>query len=107
MNEYNAKIVKVVDGDTYVSEISLGFSLTLNAKIRLAKVNCPELPTPEGEKAKAWAIANLEGKSVKIQTKSYDKYGRVLAAVQLDGKDVGETLLSEGLAEKYLGLEED
>lgn len=37
-------------------------------------------------------------------TGARDHYGRMLAALVLDGRDVGETLISEGLAREYQGV---
>ena len=42
MYRYNAKVTRVVDGDTVDAEIDLGFDITIKKRIRLAEINAPE-----------------------------------------------------------------
>ena len=43
MYEYKAKVKKWVDGYTLLLEIDLGFFVTREERIRLARINTPEL----------------------------------------------------------------
>jgi len=52
---YRARLNRVVDGDTYIMLIDLGFRTYGFHAIRLAGVNAPELRTEEGDLAKVWA----------------------------------------------------
>lgn len=91
-----AIITRVIDGDTYVADIDLGWRVWMrDARIRLAGVNAPEMSTPEGVTARAWAVNTLNRQmavgdsgplSVPVQVISHslDKYGRVLADVYYD-----------------------
>ena len=45
MYNYNAKCVRVVDGDTIDAEIDLGFDVKVKKRIRLAGINAPESRT--------------------------------------------------------------
>ena len=45
MYNYNAKCIKVVDGDTIDAEIDLGFDIKVTKRIRLAGINAPESRT--------------------------------------------------------------
>jgi hypothetical protein len=39
MYEYNAKVIEVIDGDTVIAEVDLGFYLKARLKLRLLYVN--------------------------------------------------------------------
>ncbi len=45
MYNYNAKCIRVVDGDTIDAEIDLGFDVKVKKRIRLAGINAPESRT--------------------------------------------------------------
>jgi len=104
MYEYKAKIVKIIDGDTFYADVDLGFYVTLRTKFRLYKVNTPELRTPEGKKVKQFVKKLLEQEEVILLTKKdrKGKYGRWLAEVLLDnGEYLSEILLEKNYAVPY------
>jgi endonuclease YncB( thermonuclease family) len=78
------QVLRVIDGDTMVVSIDLGFNLTLTQTIRVKGINAPEARTTNLEEkarglaAKAFAEAWLQGKSLLIKTTKDDKYGRML-----------------------------
>lgn len=83
---YQAELVRVIDGDTVVMRVDLGFSIYSEHAIRLAGINCPEHGTPEGDAATAftrqWFVDHPNG--LEIQTfkgSETEKYGRYLAYV--------------------------
>lgn len=85
---------KVSDGDTiYVEGVG---------KVRLVGVNTPEKGV-DGSDAATYFVKKLcLNKEVKLDidnSKHSDKYGRTLAVVIVDGKNLNEMLLKEGLAE--------
>lgn len=51
---YKAQVIRVVDGDTFYCLIDLGFEIEQEHYLRLRGVNCPELDTMEGKRAKAF-----------------------------------------------------
>jgi endonuclease YncB( thermonuclease family) len=77
------QVLRVIDGDTMVVSIDLGFNLTLTQTIRVKGINAPEARTTDLEEkarglaAKAFAEAWLQGKSLLIKTTKDDKYGRM------------------------------
>jgi endonuclease YncB( thermonuclease family) len=84
-------VVRVIDVDTIVADLDLGWNMTLHKEhIRLAGINGPERNTPAGKTAKAWAVALLPvGTLVKVTSLAVDpfeKYGRTLAHVYIPGK---------------------
>jgi len=116
MYEYEAKITRVVDGDTLEALIDVGFHTHISSTLRLYGIDTPEKRTRnEEEKEKGIAASKrveelLRSCHYKVLVKSHGlgKYGRCLAEVlmlQKDGskKNLNSTLLSEGHAVEYLG----
>ncbi len=97
---YVAKIVRIIDGDTFVS-----FANNDSLKIRLSGVDTPEmgngkskLHQPYANKAKEYMTNLILGQEVLIIPKEKDRYGRLVAWVFLDDIDISEELLKAGLA---------
>lgn len=95
-----ARINKVVDGDTFM--INTGDKDT---SVRLLLIDTPESagsyeenPMAYGVEASEYSKSLLLGKDVRLYIDGKDKYGRITAFVEVDGIDVGEQLLEEGLA---------
>ncbi len=85
---------KVVDGDTIY--------LTNGKKVRLVGVNTPEKGVAGCQASKRFVEKLCLNKEVGLNVddrKYTDKYGRTLAVVIVDGKNLNEMLLKEGLAE--------
>ena len=106
---YRIQVVRVVDGDTIIAHVDLGFDFTLNNQhIRLARINAPEMKgesKEEGEKSKEALVGKLLGKKVFVRTHKdeKEKYGRLLGELYLeDGTCVNDWLLSENLAKPYI-----
>ncbi len=102
-----ATVVRVVDGDTIVANIDLGFGIWRNKqKLRILGVNCPEVvgtTRAAGLAAKAAAVAWLAGlETILIQTFviDTDSFGRTLARVWRpnDPVDLSEFLVNCGHA---------
>lgn len=99
--EYKANVKRVIDGDTLECNVDLGFKITIDERFRLAKIDCPELSTPEGKEVKAKVIQMLEGKDVHLIVERKDNYGRWLATVLQDNVNINEYLLQNGMAKVY------
>lgn len=104
--DYQARILKVVDGDTCDVIVDLGFRIFMEQRLRLFGVNAPEMSSADhrGIAARDWLSAELPlGSSVTIRTaKPRDKYGRWLATVFVNEANINERLLASGLAEPYM-----
>jgi endonuclease YncB( thermonuclease family) len=105
--EYAATITRVVDADTVVASLDLGFSFWWHdVRWRLAHIDAPELRTPEGQVART-ALLNLLGPlpaQVTMQTLKdrTDDYGRYLAEIlTAEGVNVNQTLLAQGYAKPW------
>ena len=108
MYEYYGVITSVYDGDTLTADIDLGFKMCAKKiKLRLLGVDTPEIRTKDPDEKAAAIIARDRvrdiclNKQVIIKTSKKGKYGRWLSSIQVDGKDLAETLISEGLASRY------
>jgi micrococcal nuclease len=104
--EYAARLIRIVDGDTYILSIDLGCSVWLhNQRIRAASINAPELSTPEGQAARAWVGAwfakhapdcTITVRTVKDRD---DNYGRLLGTIlAADGACLNADMLAAGQA---------
>lgn len=98
-----ASSIRVIDGDTIESPYGV--------KYRLLGFDTPEIfdaKTPQeyalGMKAKKRLEQLLSRGTVRIiESGKLDKYGRSLATLTVNGRDVGEVLIAEGLARAYHG----
>ena len=112
MYEYNCKIVRVIDGDSIIIDIDLGFSHFIhNESIRLYGVDCPECRSRDKEE-KAAGLAAKEfvedalhvGGIYRLQTKEKGKFGRYLGTIYLtDDTSINAALVKERLAVPYFG----
>ena len=57
MYKYNAKLIRVIDGDTIDALIDLGFDVWVKKRIRLYGINTPETRTRDLEEKKAGIAA--------------------------------------------------
>ena len=102
---YKAKITGVYDGDTVTADIDMGLKVWAHGeKLRLSRINCPELRGDEREQgllSRDWLREQLLNKEVLIQTAKdkKGKYGRYLAEIYLNGVNINDLLVTEGLAE--------
>ena len=113
MYEYNAKLSKVIDGDTIDADIDLGFQTFIKQRIKLYGVDTPQSRSKvvtekeEGIKAKNKLIELLPRDfNVRTVLNRRGKFGRVLGHVYVidsDGKEINinETMIKEGYATKY------
>lgn len=114
---YNAKVLRVIDGDTLDCEIDLGFFVKIEKRVRLSGIDTAEKNSriiserEKAAKATARVKYSIESKTVIIETEldKDDKYGRVLASVyetELDYKNktsLNDKLVAEDLAYLYSG----
>ena len=109
---YPCKIVRVIDGDSIVVDIDLGFSHWIhNESIRLYGVDTPECRTRDAEEKAAGLLAKefVEdtlhvGGTYMLQTKEKGKFGRFLGVIFIQGSaSINAALISENLAVPYTG----
>jgi micrococcal nuclease len=93
-----ASLVSVGDGDTIRVEVANGQKAT----IRLACIDAPETAQGEsGAQATAYLKQLLAFGSLEIQPQTVDRYGRTVAEVFADGRNVNLEMVRGGQAYAY------
>lgn len=112
---YWATLERVIDGDTVVLNIDLGFDVILTGvHMRIYGIDCPEKSTEEGKDAlryarewvsidTAYAVHKPKMYTVCVQSNKKDKYGRILGELFYANNSLGEALLKGGKAKPYFG----
>ena len=111
-NDMRMPYAAVIDGDTIRSSVQLPCPLC-NVYIRIKGIDTPEsnhLAQCEKERvtgmaAKKYLQSVFIGKTeFMARNMSWDKYGgRILADVELDGRDIAKDLIERGYAKPYSG----
>jgi micrococcal nuclease len=92
----SARVANVVDGDT--------IDLDDGKRIRLLLVDTPETTNGKndcyGQEAATFTRERLLGKTVTLtyESQCQDRFGRTLAFVAVDGKEINTELMSQGFA---------
>lgn len=118
---YEAQLVRVIDADTVILNVDLGFEHWLhNQRFRLYGIDTPETRTLDADEkarglaAKAWLEQRIaagmaaDGRLVvqsiqndRFKTDAQDSFGRWLAILFLNGENLNETMMEEGHAAIY------
>jgi endonuclease YncB( thermonuclease family) len=105
--QYRAQVERVIDGDTIVLAVDLGFGTWLRAQsFRLLGINAREKNDPGGAEARAHLIALLPpGTALTITSVKADKYGgRYDAHVILpNGTNLSDVLVQTEWAAAWSG----
>lgn len=96
------QVVRVSDGDTVTLQTQ-----DSTIKIRLAGIDAPETKMPHGPQAKAHLAALVLGKQVQAITQKKDRYGRTIATLMLNTKDVNLAMVQAGMAWHYKQYERE
>ncbi|MCA9398644.1 MAG: thermonuclease family protein, partial [Candidatus Omnitrophica bacterium] len=105
---YGARVLKVVDGDTLLLQIDVGFKTVMEHKVRLRGINCAERKSKLGDKAKEFVVQRLmgpQGADGQVVVSSYKtgKFGRYIADVwYMPQESDKERVVQEG---RYLNQE--
>lgn len=98
---YRARIERVIDGDTYVLVVDLGFRVSLTITGRLRGVDCPELDTPAGMAAAEFveALRAVRPEFVIQSYKDQQSFARWIVDVWVTtGESLADVLVSAGHA---------
>lgn len=112
---YKATVLDVVDGDTLVLDIDIGFDIKKKQRIRLAGIDAPEIDADGGQEAADYVRKQLSRvTSIMVKTSKVDINGRFLGwvfysfdeaidkdNVYAEGKFLNQELLDRGLARAY------
>ena len=91
------KIIKIYDGDTITALTSQKEKI----KIRLYGIDAPELKQPFGKASKRHLIDLISNKSLNINEKGKDKYGRTLAVLYNGDQNINAQMVIDGYAWAY------
>ena len=104
-------MLRVIDGDTLLLDIDLGFQVKKEQRIRLAGIDCPPIDEPKGYEAFEFVRDELaRAPFVMVKTHQIDIHGRYVAHVFYsftekdkdkvfsEGKYLNQELLDRGLA---------
>jgi micrococcal nuclease len=106
MYEYDATIVRVVDGDTVIMDVDLGFYMHARMSCRLANLNARELHDEGGLEAKAHLEGLLPtGITVRVQSVKADKFAGRFDAIIIrnGGLNINLKMVSDGYAAEWDG----
>ena len=108
--QYNAHVVSVYDGDTCTVDIDLGLNIwTRGEKIRLNRINAPELrkkERPKGLISRDYLRKRILDQSIILETikDKKGKYGRYIGEIWVQDKkgkytNISDELVKAGMAE--------
>ncbi|MCR9108658.1 thermonuclease family protein [Marivita sp. XM-24bin2] len=103
-------VIRVIDGDTFRID---GITVRLHAIDAPERdQTCQDASRPNwacGEWVRKEVRSRYDGRTARCTALDTDRYGRVVAKCRVDGQDVGERLVSDGLAFAYrtYGLDYD
>lgn len=95
---WTGQVVNVSDGDTITVRRDNGPQV----KVRFYGIDCPEKAQPYGQKARDLTASMVAGRTVDIQEKDVDRYGRIVGLVSIDGANLNESIVRNGFAWVYL-----
>ena len=113
MYEYDFTVTRVIDGDTVIGDIDLGFGVVLKDRvIRLHGINTPELRSKNlsekilAQKAKQFVIDTLKGKDICLMSIRDKKgsFGRILGVIYYKDEEGYEGDLSMALIDEHLAV---
>jgi micrococcal nuclease len=95
---FSAVVKHVTDGDTIW--VSVGGAREA-IDVRIQGIDAPEICQDYGRVAASALLQHLQHKTVNVTGRARDKYGRMVAKVNLNGQDVGAWLVENGHAWSY------
>lgn len=95
-DEFDAKVIAVMDGDT-IMVLHDGAKI----KIRMANIDAPEKDQAFGMQSRQSLLEMVQKKLVHINSQAVDQYGRVVGLVSVDGRSVNEEQVKRGMAWEY------
>lgn len=101
----SARVIRVIDGDTVIVDVDLGFYVWVRMSCRLAGINARELHAPGGPAAGAHLAGLLpEGGLVTVGSVRADKFaGRFDGVIRFNGEDINQRMVADGFAVRWDG----
>ncbi|MBR9972312.1 thermonuclease family protein [Magnetospirillum sulfuroxidans] len=103
--------MRVIDGDTVLVRARIWLGQEVETRVRLLGIDTPEKrgkcdsERQAAEKAESFTVAKLTDDAITLHDVIADKFGKRVVAriVTAHGEDLGDLLLSNGLARAYGG----
>jgi endonuclease YncB( thermonuclease family) len=108
---YKAEVRDVIDADTLLLDIDLGFEVIRRQRIRLARIDAPPRDTPEGARGRRYVREQLAvARTLIVNTHQSDLHGRYVAHIFyaftkrgidhtfLNGRYLNQELVNKGFA---------
>ena len=94
--------VKVSDGDTLnVQKVENGKFVGEVMKIRMFGIDAPEKTQDYGSESRQALEKLVTGKNLSVEVKNKDRYGRTVAVIYVNGKNINEEMVKTGNAWWY------
>ena len=94
--DFAGRVVGVVDGDTLTI-----LDGSRQVRVRLWGIDAPERGQPWSSRSREALAARAMHREARVAARGTDGYGRTLARVVVDGVDLGDAQLADGLAWVY------
>ena len=93
----SGKVVHVADGDT----LTILNVENKQTRIRLYGIDAPEKAQDFGNVSREHLAGLVAGKTIEVTVVDVDQYGRSIGRINIDGKEVAEEMLKEGMVWVY------
>lgn len=94
-------VISIHDGDTMKLDCGWDETKPQIITVRLYCIDAPELDQEPWGKLARDHLRSISGQAVAIEQKDRDKYGRLVALVHSDGRDLGLQMVADGFAPLY------
>jgi hypothetical protein len=95
----SGKVIAIIDGDTF----KLLTQDSLQHRIRIANIDCPEKKQPFSNRAKQFTSEAIFGKMIMIEVLKTDRYGRLIGVVTYDkAMNLNHELVKNSMAWHYV-----
>lgn len=96
-SNYNAKVIKIFDGDSFIV-----LKDKISIEIRLSSIDAPEYFQDYGRECKNVLSDLILSKTISIKPNGKDKYGRTIAFVYYNNININQEMVKRGCAFAYI-----
>jgi micrococcal nuclease len=99
---FEGRVIRVSDGDSITVR-----SGTANIAVRLAEIDAPERGQAWGNNAREELAGLVAGRTATIHPRGRDRYGRTIAIVWVNGRNINQDMVLRGAAWAYRAYQTD
>lgn len=94
---YRAQVVRVIDGDTFLARVDLGFRAAITIAIRVRGLNTPEQNEEGGDAATQFVRELIDGLPVVVESyRDRRSFERWVADVYVGGRPLADIVIEAG-----------